>query len=80
MVLEEVSPVNLLKEYLQYLPDTDIVLFVDGYDVFFTDTLNQMIHRWHEFGTRILFGAEKICWPDTSIAGNIQNNPLNTNI
>ena len=67
--------VNLLKEYLQYLPDTDIVLFVDGYDVFFTDTLDQIIHRWHEFGTRILFGAEKICWPDTSIAPLFPDQP-----
>lgn len=59
---------NLIKNYIKNIPDTDIVFFVDGYDVFFTDSLNTIMDRWFEFNTRALFGGEKHCWPDTSIA------------
>jgi GR25 family glycosyltransferase involved in LPS biosynthesis len=60
--------INLLKQHLSTLPDTDIVIFVDGYDVFFTDTIEQIVNRWHTFGTRLLFASEKVCWPDTNLA------------
>lgn len=59
---------NLLQDYIKDVPDTDIVFFVDGYDVFFTDNLNTIMDRWFSFNRRALFGAEKYCWPDTSIA------------
>lgn len=67
--------INLIKKYIKTLPDTDILIFVDGYDVFFTDSVEQIIDRWHSFGTRILFGAEKTCWPDTSIADKFPDQP-----
>ena len=59
--------INLIREYIEKVPDTDIVFFVDGYDVFFADTLDSIMDRWSSFNTRALFGAEKVCWPDTSI-------------
>jgi procollagen-lysine,2-oxoglutarate 5-dioxygenase len=59
---------NLLREYIEKVPDTDVIFFVDGYDVFFADDLNSIIDRWLDFNRRALFGAEKYCWPDTSLA------------
>ena len=67
--------VNLIKEHISALPDTDVVMFVDGYDVFFTDNLTEIIDRWLGFNTRILFGAEKTCWPNESIANRFPEQP-----
>ena len=66
---------NLLRKYMEDIPDTDIVFFVDGYDVFFADSLTTIIDRWLSFGKRALFVAEKYCWPDTSIADQFPNQP-----
>jgi len=66
---------NLLRKYMEDIPDTDIVFFVDGYDVFFADSLTTIMDRWLSFGKRALFGAEKYCWPDTSIADQFPNQP-----
>lgn len=61
--------VNLLYDYIQDLPDHDVVLFCDGYDVFFADTTEEIFRRFIEMGNRcdILFSAEKYCWPDTEL-------------
>ena len=70
--------VNLLYDYIQDLPDHDVVLFCDGYDVFFTDTTEEITRRFIEIGNRcdIIFSAEKICWPDTSLESEfVTKNP-----
>ena len=61
--------VNLLYDYIQDLPDYDVILFCDGYDVFFTDTTEEIVRRFIEMGYKydILFSAEKTCWPDTDL-------------
>ena len=61
--------VNLLYDYIQDLPDHDVILFCDAYDVFFTDTTEEIVRRFIEMGNRfdILFSAERICWPDTEL-------------
>lgn len=60
--------INLLKKFIKDKSNSDVVLFVDGYDVFFTDNLNTIIKRWIGFNTKVLFGAEKYCWPDESLS------------
>lgn len=61
---------NLLFDYIQDLPDHDVVLFCDAYDVFFGDTTEEVVRRFIEMGTRydVLFSAEKYCWPDENLA------------
>lgn len=59
--------INLINNYLQHVPDTDLVMFVDGYDVFFCNGLEEIIDRYLSFNKRVVFGAEKICWPDTGL-------------
>lgn len=60
--------INLLREYISDLPEHDVVLFCDGYDVFVANNLEEIIRRYLEFKCKVLFAAEKVCWPNESIA------------
>jgi len=57
-----------LNDYIQDLPDTDVVFFCDAYDIFMVDSLNEMVYRYLENGHKVLFGGERICWPDDSLS------------
>ena len=57
--------INLIRKELQFLASAELVMFVDGYDVIFLDTLNEIAKRFAGFGCDILFAAEKTCWPST---------------
>ena len=56
--------INLIRKGIKDLPDNDIVLFVDGYDVFFLNGLDDIVERFLGFNKKIVFSAEKTCWPD----------------
>jgi len=60
---------NLVKNYIKFLSDNDIVLFVDGYDVFINDSKETILERFKGFGVDVLFAAEKACWPSKELAG-----------
>lgn len=60
--------VNLVRAHLKDLPDDDLVLFCDGYDVFFADDLETISERFAGFGCDILFAAEDRCWPEEDLA------------
>ena len=59
---------NLLKKYVNTLPDEDIVLFTDAYDVFYNDDLETITDRYLDFKTKVVFSSELYCYPDESIA------------
>ena len=60
--------VNLLKEYVKELPDRDVILFCDAYDVFFADDVDEVTYRYLKIGKDVIFGAERICWPDDKLS------------
>ena len=60
--------INLLKEYIKDLPNHDVILFTDAYDVFYADDLNTIMERWLGFNARAVFSAESECYPDASLA------------
>lgn len=60
--------INLVLDYVKSIPSDTIVLFMDGYDVFVNDDLQTIVERFLGFKNEILFAAEKVCWPDKSIA------------
>jgi hypothetical protein len=60
--------VNLLKNYINTLPDSDVVLFADGYDTFANEPIEEIERRFLEFKCGALFAAEEWCWPDESLA------------
>lgn len=60
--------INLVKQYLSGVDDGSVVVFVDGYDVILNDDLATVVERYKDMDADVVFAAEKICWPDTSIA------------
>ena len=69
--------INLLIPELENLkndPDA-IVLFVDGYDVLFLDSLDRIVSLFLSKNAPILFSAEKSCWPDKSLANKYPKSP-----
>jgi GR25 family glycosyltransferase involved in LPS biosynthesis len=59
--------INLLRRYIANLPNHHVVLFVDGYDVFFAGDLDTITRRYFGFGKKILFAAESTLWPDKTV-------------
>ena len=49
---------NKMKEYLQKLNDNDIVIFVDAYDVFVVNKIDELIDRFKSFNTPILLSKD----------------------
>ncbi|XP_046397512.1 procollagen-lysine,2-oxoglutarate 5-dioxygenase 1 isoform X2 [Ischnura elegans] len=64
--------VNLfLKELKKYKDNKEkIVMFTDrySYDVVLTAGPDRIIEQFENFGARVLFSAERSCWPDESLA------------
>ena len=60
--------IRMVREYIENLPPDDVIFFCDAYDVFLADTMNEMIYRYLEIGTKVLFGAERVCWPNDKLA------------
>ena len=67
--------INLVREHLRSLSDSDTVLFMDAYDVMFVDTINTIFERFEDFDCDILFAAEKSCWPEPTIAPQFPMTP-----
>ena len=67
--------INLMKDYLEKIHDDDIVLFTDGYDVFYADNLDTITERFLDFGHDVLFSGEMICWPHADVADQFPDAP-----
>ena len=69
--------INLMNEFLKNIPDNDIVLFTDAYDVFYADNLDTIVERFKDFNSETVFSAESICWPNPNIADQfkVSNTP-----
>ena len=63
--------INLIKEYIQDLPDHDVLFFCDGYDTFVTDNVNEIVYRYLSMNHKIIFSSERSCWPDEGLASEI---------
>ncbi|XP_017472673.1 PREDICTED: procollagen-lysine,2-oxoglutarate 5-dioxygenase 1 [Rhagoletis zephyria] len=62
--------IRLLREAVKPFKDEKdaIILFTDSYDVVFTADLKEIYQKFKEFGAKVLFSAEKFCWPDEKLA------------
>ena len=69
--------INLLIPELEKLKKDPnaIVLFVDGYDVLFLDSLDRIVSSFLSKNVPTLFAAEKTCWPDRSLASKYPKSP-----
>ncbi len=60
--------INLMHEFLKDIPENDIVLFTDAYDVFYADNLDTIVERFKDFKCETVFSAESICWPNAELS------------
>ena len=71
--------INLVKEYLKDKRDTDVFIFLDGYDTFLSDHTDEIISRYMEFSQDIVFSSERFCWPDEGLASDLRAKNENQN-
>ena len=69
--------VNLLRTYLKTLPEHDVVLFTDAYDVLYNAGIAEITTRYLGFNTKVLFSAEADIWPDAKLAEQFHAQPNN---
>ena len=63
--------INMIKSYIENLPDHDVLFFCDGYDTFITDSLDEIAYRYISMEHKIIFSSERSCWPDEGLANEI---------
>lgn len=61
--LSGMPKIQLVNEYLATIHETDIVLFMDGYDTFFVESPAVILERFYQMEADIVFGAESEHWP-----------------
>ena len=49
---------RLMREYLHSIPENEIIVFVDAYDVIINDNEESIITKFTSFGTDIVFGTQ----------------------
>ncbi len=64
--------INLVKEFIEDKKDSDVILFLDGYDTFLSDSTDEIISRYMEFFHKIVFSSERFCWPDEGYADDLK--------
>ena len=64
--------INLVREFIADKKDSDVLLFLDGYDTFLSDTLEEISYRYTEFSERAIFSSERFCWPDERLATELK--------
>jgi len=63
--------INILKTRLQEIVqagNNPLVLMLDGYDTIVLRSVFNLIDTYKEIGAKVLFGAEKTCWPDSNLS------------
>lgn len=71
---------RLLYKHLDNLRPTDVLMFVDGYDVLIDGSAADILGRFDSLlhgAPKVLFSAESVCWPDRKVASRypLTNSP-----
>jgi len=61
--------IRLIHEFLQRQRRDGLVLFSDAYDSFVTQDAETIVGKFRSYGCRLLFSAERTCWPFGALAG-----------
>ena len=64
--------INLIKKFISDKKDSDVLLFLDGYDTFLTDHIDEIKSRYLEISHDIVFSSERICWPDEGLGSDLK--------
>ncbi|CAG0881937.1 unnamed protein product [Cyprideis torosa] len=62
--------VRILREEVAKHKDNPdlLIMFTDSYDVILNAPPSQFLDEFQTFGSRVVFSAESVCWPDESLA------------
>ncbi|MEC8977293.1 MAG: hypothetical protein VYC40_00085 [Pseudomonadota bacterium] len=64
-----------LQAYLQHLPDHDIVMFVDAYDVFIHASSSDLIQTFKSFNKPLVFSTDNWLFPDIDVGSKYPSMP-----
>jgi hypothetical protein len=56
--------IRCMKNAIKDLPPTDLICFMDAYDVIITADPDEIVAKFKEFGADLVFSAELNCWPE----------------
>jgi hypothetical protein len=59
---------QLLKEYLENTDANEIIFFTDGNDAVFLADETEILNKYYNAETEVLFSAEVVCWPDNNLS------------
>lgn len=59
---------ELLQDYLEEANNDDIILFTDGNDAVFTAPEAEILAKFKQANSDLVFSAETECWPDVALA------------
>ncbi len=51
------------KQYLSTLPEEDIVMCIDAFDVLLCERAKQLVDGFHSFNAPLVFSSSTVCWP-----------------
>jgi hypothetical protein len=66
----------LLADHLAGVPDDEVYLFVDAYDVVLLPNAVELGRRFRAMDAPVVFGAERVCWPFPELARSYPPAPL----
>lgn len=69
------SKLLFMVDYLNTLEDSDIVMFVDGFDVLILEDKATILEKFLAMQTGFLMSAEKNCWPYPDLAKHYPPSP-----
>ena len=64
-----------VQRYVHNLPDSDVVLFVDGYDTLVLADKTVILDKFFSMKAPFVIAAEKTCWPDRDLAQKYPQSP-----
>lgn len=59
---------KLLLEFISNMNDDEIILFTDGSDAIIVADEEEILSKFYEFKSDLVFSAEVNCWPDKNLA------------
>lgn len=66
-----------MRKFCEQQDPNDVILFVDAYDVIFTQPEEVLFNKWEKLtgGVGVIFNAEINCWPDAELASEYPSHP-----
>ena len=58
------TKLNEVNNVIQDLPDDDILLFIDCYDIMINSNMDEIINKFKSSNSNLLISAELVCFPD----------------